>query len=212
MPMTSQVEQLRDWVQSVSHYGVSALVILGPDHHGTARDRVVLAAYPQSLKPDAEMFASSESFGAEWRSSHSPLSGFSNLDGDKSAQVTGILAKGYMSVVRLEFPLTLNRSFECYMLCDRPMQHRDDAAGIVYAMLGAWPMLKMTISEGRHGVSERERESIFFAAEGFTAQQAAVMMSCTERTINFHWSNVVRKLGAENKMAAVQRAIWLGLI
>jgi LuxR family transcriptional regulator, quorum-sensing system regulator SolR len=30
--------------------------------------------------------------------------------------------------------------------------------------------------------------------------------------VNFHLANVMAKLGADNKLAAVQRACWIGLL
>ncbi len=210
--VTEYPEHMMDWIESVSDLGVKALFILGPDYKGTAADREVFAVYPGSLRTEAEQFARGDSYGADWRSSNSPLSGFSNLRSSKNAWESKFLESGFLSVVRVEFPLTLNRSFECFILCDREMSGRSDAALIVYAMLGAWPLIKVSIGKGRLGVTDRELESLLLAAEGLTALQAADRMGCTERTITFHWSNAVKKLGADTKMAAIQRAVWLGLI
>ena len=38
------------------------------------------------------------------------------------------------------------------------------------------------------------------------------MLACSERTIHFHLANAMGKLRVDNKLAAVQRACWFGLI
>ena len=35
---------------------------------------------------------------------------------------------------------------------------------------------------------------------------------CSERTINFHLANAMARLKVDNKLAAIQRACWFGLI
>jgi len=37
-------------------------------------------------------------------------------------------------------------------------------------------------------------------------------MDCSERTVNYHLANAMAKLRTDNKLAAVQRACWIGLI
>jgi LuxR family transcriptional regulator, quorum-sensing system regulator SolR len=50
------------------------------------------------------------------------------------------------------------------------------------------------------------------AFEGLTARDSAKRMGCTERTVNYHLANAMGKLRVDNKMAAIQRACWLGAI
>ena len=37
-------------------------------------------------------------------------------------------------------------------------------------------------------------------------------LQCTERTVNYHLANAMAKLKVDNKMAAIQRACWMGAI
>jgi LuxR family transcriptional regulator, quorum-sensing system regulator SolR len=50
------------------------------------------------------------------------------------------------------------------------------------------------------------------AFNGLTARESAAQMSCTERTVNYHLANAMSKLKVENKLAAIQRACWIGAI
>ena len=61
-------------------------------------------------------------------------------------------------------------------------------------------------------LSPRERECLVLAFQGLTARQSAERLQCTERTVNYHIANAMNKLKVDNKMAAIQRACWLGAI
>jgi DNA-binding CsgD family transcriptional regulator len=115
-------------------------------------------------------------------------------------------------MVRVEFPLPLGRAFECFVFSHSEFSERGHAAEVAYALLSSWPTLKPILLSERTSITSRERESLIAAAEGLTAREAAVRMSCTERTVNHHWSRAMIKMRATNKIAAVQRAVWLGLI
>ena len=64
----------------------------------------------------------------------------------------------------------------------------------------------------RVGLSPRELESLNLAFEGLTARETALRMDCSERTVNYHLAHAMAKLQTDNKLAAVQRACWIGLI
>ena len=74
------------------------------------------------------------------------------------------------------------------------------------------PALRRAIAEQRLSLSPREQESLNLAFEGLTARETALRMECSERTVNYHLANAMAKLQTDNKLAAVQRACWLGLI
>ena len=69
-----------------------------------------------------------------------------------------------------------------------------------------------SIAEARVSLSPRELESLNMAFEGLTARETALRMDCSERTVNYHLANAMAKLKTDNKLAAVQRACWIGLI
>ena len=49
-------------------------------------------------------------------------------------------------------------------------------------------------------------------ADGKTSGEAATILGLSERTVNFHVANVLVKLSAVNKTAAVVKAALLGLL
>lgn len=50
------------------------------------------------------------------------------------------------------------------------------------------------------------------AFDGMTASESGAVIDCTERTVNFHLANAMKKCGVDNKFAAVQKACIMGLI
>lgn len=61
-------------------------------------------------------------------------------------------------------------------------------------------------------LSAREAEVLRWMADGKTSSEAGRILALSERTVNFHVSNALAKLGAANKTAAVVKAALLGLI
>jgi len=47
---------------------------------------------------------------------------------------------------------------------------------------------------------------------GMTARESAARLRCSDRTVNYHIANAMNKLKVDNKMAAIQRACWMGAI
>jgi len=61
-------------------------------------------------------------------------------------------------------------------------------------------------------LSARELECLRWAAVGKTSWETAHILGVSERTVNFHFSNVFGKLKVNNKQAAVAQAIFRGLL
>ncbi|AKJ26806.1 autoinducer binding domain-containing protein [Caldimonas brevitalea] len=61
-------------------------------------------------------------------------------------------------------------------------------------------------------LSERETEVLRWTADGKTSNEVADILNISERTVNFHISNAMGKLGASNKTAAAIRAAVLGFL
>lgn len=64
----------------------------------------------------------------------------------------------------------------------------------------------------RAPLTQREIEILKWCAEGKTSQEISMILTITERTVNFHVANVLHKLDVCNKTAAVLRAYQLNLI
>lgn len=61
-------------------------------------------------------------------------------------------------------------------------------------------------------LSRREIEVLRRTASGHTAAEIGTGLALSERTVQYHISGAIRKLGVSNKTAAVAQAILLGLI
>jgi LuxR family quorum-sensing system transcriptional regulator SolR len=207
---------LSDWIGALREFSVEAVVILGPDPFGSSEERQVVAVHPPVLADAAQALAASRDFGAPWRDSDAPLVAWQHIarSGHLSASRWRQLwlAHGYQTVVRVEFSLPAGRAFECFMFSPRELTDRSEAASLVWSALNIWPLVKRSIAQARSTLSPRERECLILAFQGLTARESSQILSCTERTVNYHLANAMGKLKVDNKMAAIQRACWLGAI
>jgi DNA-binding CsgD family transcriptional regulator len=62
------------------------------------------------------------------------------------------------------------------------------------------------------GLSPREVQCLNLAARGQTSGDIAFKLGITERTANFHFANLLTKLGAMNRPEAIAKAAALGLL
>lgn len=61
-------------------------------------------------------------------------------------------------------------------------------------------------------LSPREQECLFLAARGMVSADIGAKLGIAERTANFHFANIVSKLGALNRAEAITIAVTKGLI
>ena len=61
-------------------------------------------------------------------------------------------------------------------------------------------------------LTERERECLFWVAEGKTTEEVGVILGVSTSTANSHLTNAIQKLGARNRALAIATAIRHGLI
>jgi LuxR family transcriptional regulator, quorum-sensing system regulator SolR len=207
---------LSDWVSALREFSVEAVAVLGPDPFGTSEDRQVVAVHPPLVADAAKALAESRDFGAPWRDSDAPLVAWQYIA--KSDHLSSSrwrllwLAHGFQTVVRVEFSLPAGRAFECFMFSPRELTDRSEAASLVWSALNIWPLVKRCIADARSTLSPRERECLVLAFRGLTARESSLQLHCSERTVNYHLANAMGKLKVDNKMAAIQRACWLGAI
>jgi LuxR family transcriptional regulator, quorum-sensing system regulator SolR len=207
---------LSDWVRALREFSVDAVCVLGPDPFGSTDDRQVIAVHPPRVSEAARALAESHDFGATWRASDAPLVAWQHIAKADLQDASGWralwLAHGLQTIVRVEFSLPAGRAFECFMFSPRELASRADAASLVWSALNIWPLLKRSIVSARSTLSPRERECLVLAFQGMTARETADVLRCGERTVNYHLANAMRKLKVDNKLAAIQRACWLGAI
>lgn len=207
---------MSDWLSSLREFSVEALVVLGPDPFAGQDRRLVLAMHPPRLLEAAHSLAASQDFGAPWRDSDAPLVAWQDISrsafGDMGRWRRLWLAHGFQSVVRIAFPLTMGRAFECYLFSARQWPDRTEPSQLSWSALNIWPLLKRALAEARNPLSPRELECLELAFQGMTARKTGEILACSERTVNFHLANAMGKLKVDNKLAAVQRACLFGLI
>ena len=207
---------LTDWLASLREQAIEAVAVLGPDPFGGFEDRHVLCVHPPRAGDAVRALAQSEDFGAPWRESDAPLVAWQHIAKGGGVQDSHwrllALAHGFQTLIRVEFPLPAERAFECFMFSPRELVDRSEAALLAWSSLSIWPLLRRSLGDERTTLSPRERQCLILAFDGFTARESAMQLSCTERTVNYHLANAMAKLKVENKLAAIQRACWIGAI
>ena len=207
---------LSDWVSALSEFSVEAVVVLGPNPFGGSDDREVVAVHPPMMADAANALAESRDFGAPWRDSDAPLVAWQSISKSDPLQASRWrmlwMAHGFQTVVRVEFPLPAGRAFECFMFSPRELTNRSEAASLVWSAMNVWPVVRRALAQARSTLSPRERECLVLAFEGMTARETAARLRCSERTVNYHLANAMSKLRVDNKLAAIQRACWIGAI
>jgi len=61
-------------------------------------------------------------------------------------------------------------------------------------------------------LTPKETQVLLWSFQGKTSWEIARIQSCSEATINFHFSNIRRKFAVSSRSAAVLKAIELGII
>lgn len=206
-----------DWLHSLAGAGVGALVVLGPNPYGTAHDRLVLATYPLDAQAAAYALAHSHDLDAGRQRTDPPLVALLPLspaphDTQNMSWRAQWLARGVQSAVRVRFVLPANRCFECFLFTRQLLTHVDQAAPLAWSAFARWPALRAALVAAYSPLTPRELQCLVLAFDGLTARASAERMDCTERTVNFHLANAMAKLKADNKITAIQRACWLGVI
>lgn len=73
-------------------------------------------------------------------------------------------------------------------------------------------MVPKCLPEASVELTPREISALRWSAEGKTSEEIGEILNLADRTVNFHLSNAMQKLGASNKTAAAVRASVLGLL
>jgi LuxR family quorum-sensing system transcriptional regulator SolR len=210
------LDLLADWLRALREFSVEAVVILGPDPFGRMEDRQVVATAPAVFADAARALAQSQDFGARWRNADAPLVAWQHIAKSDQLQLhtwrMQWLSHGLQTVVRVAFPLPADRAFECFMFSPRALHDRTEASALVWSALNIWPSVRRALVKLHSPLTPREVECLALAFEGLTARATADRLSCSERTVNYHLGNAMAKLQADNKMAAIQRACWIGAL
>jgi len=74
------------------------------------------------------------------------------------------------------------------------------------------PYLVLNDEQGGARLTDREIDCLSLAAIGKTLEESAIILALSSSTVRFHLRNACRKLGAANRMQAVTKAAYLGLL
>lgn len=207
---------MSDWLLALRECSVEAIVVLGPDPLAGLRPRLVLALHPPRLLEAARELAQDHDCSLARSDAHAPLVSWQLIAqpaAEKPSRWRRLwLGHGYQSALRIDFPLVGGRAFEVHLFSPRQWHGRHEAAALAWSALNVWPLLRQALADARNPLSPRELESLKLAFQGLTARASGEIMACSERTVNFHLANAMSKLQVDNKLAAVQRACWYGLI
>jgi len=89
---------------------------------------------------------------------------------------------------------------------------------IDFEMLGVVVENRLRRADGRAGpesrfhLTEREKEVLTWVGRGKTSAEIAIILGLSERTVNFHCDQAMRRLEVINRTQAVAKAIAQGLI
>ena len=74
------------------------------------------------------------------------------------------------------------------------------------------PYLAVSETPGGARLTDREIDCLSLTAIGKTLEESAMILTLSSSTVRFHLRNACRKLGAANRMQAVSKAAYLGLL
>jgi two-component system nitrate/nitrite response regulator NarL len=102
-------------------------------------------------------------------------------------------------------PLFVNRIKKLLM---SPAPKAKDHSGIPGHIVG---MSESTVLKCIDSLTPREKEVLGLLKEGKSNHQIAMLLDVTPRTVEFHVSNLIKKLGISSRVEAAILAIWLDL-
>ena len=208
---------MADWLASLALQSVRSIMVLGPGRSPKEK-KEILVLHPPKVLPAAQCLRDMDATGDLPNSNPSPLVNWFVLAGDESAGVRAPewapywRSFGYRGAMRIAFEIVACRFFECYLFCDQGRLSRDMQAALVWSTLSTWPKIRYLACSARSPLSVREAQCLRLAFEGLTAHETAEVLGCGDRTVNFHLSNAMAKLDAHNKLEAIQKACWLGVL
>jgi DNA-binding CsgD family transcriptional regulator len=134
----------------------------------------------------------------------------------------------YLYALAMAALLLLLKSVEYrYMVYDLRIEYFVGIIALIFTALGLWIGWKLTakaanvtetvspvarVSAGELGISPREEEVLRLIAAGHSNQEIADKMFLSLNTIKKHTGSLFRKLEAERRTQAIERARKIGLI
>jgi LuxR family quorum-sensing system transcriptional regulator SolR len=111
---------------------------------------------------------------------------------------------GLVSFARSTDPISANERLE--------IDHKIFVVTNIFHALMCPFMVPSLLPDIDVALTAREREVLLWTGEGKTAYVIGHLLGISERTVNFHVNNLLRKLNAANKIQAFVKAHALGLL
>jgi DNA-binding CsgD family transcriptional regulator len=190
------------WVRgSLAHMHVAGAAVLGPAPDSrNVDDRLVLAVYPERLKEPMARLCATTTRGrrmVEW-----------HADEPEAAEwLHAASAVAARTAMHVRVPTVAGRGFDVVLFGMSPSHFSALAA----AALNAWPEIAVALRRDSV-LTERELACLQYTADGYTADECAQMIGCSESNVRHHLSKAMRRLGAPNTVSAIQRAQLMGLL
>jgi DNA-binding CsgD family transcriptional regulator len=122
---------------------------------------------------------------------------FVGILGERASALVSVFWQGALNHFATPGPQSLWMRMAVMTFHERVLHLR----GVVYGNPSQRPVL-----------TDRERDCLVWAARGKTVRETGDTLAITERTVEFHIQNVMRKLGVHSKVHAIAVAIHRGLI
>lgn len=199
---------LTAWMTQLRRANVSsAVVTVSNPYSQSSGARLMVAAYPETLRRSAALFEH-----GDLPDQPQPLAQWGRLEEQATARWAPFMkSMGYRSFVVLRVPAAPGHFIECLMFSTAALVDEAQAAVPVCIAINALPQLKQAASTAVCNLTPRERSCLLSAFAGRTATETAVELECMPRTVRLHLSNAMLKLGTTSTTAAIQRALMLGI-
>jgi DNA-binding CsgD family transcriptional regulator len=107
--------------------------------------------------------------------------------------------------------------FEEFVFASSTCRSEADLLGLYAQALTAQYRSRLSELQGDPGglvrtLTPKETECLSWCKEGKTNWEIGEIMAISEKTVEFHLSNTIKKLGVSNRITAVVKGIQLGLI
>ncbi|MFC6282105.1 MULTISPECIES: helix-turn-helix transcriptional regulator [Polaromonas] len=183
--------------------------MIGPDPVHQDK-RTPLLVRPLSYRSAADVLAASDAFGSSWRESDHPGVAWVVASRNEPWQVPW-LDMGCRGIVRVGMEMPGGKQIEVFAgsadTWNRPM-----VADFVLELLSAWAQIKRNVLTPLSGLTIKQLKVLNMSLHGLSPRECAIEMGVTERTVNFHLATIQDKLGTQNKLQSLSKAIWLGAI
>lgn len=202
---------LQVWMHNLADLKIGGIAVLGPKLDGDAHLREIMALQPTASYTGLQELLSQMDADTLGNASDRWI-GFAQLSNIQGNAKNHLFAQRFQSLAWVAVPLPSNRRLECVFLSQMPAFNKEQLGALSLSALATMPKIRNAITQAHNILSSKEIQCLQLAFGGQTSKEIAMSMRLTERTTNYHLTNAMLKLKVKNKMAAAQRACWLGLI